>query len=262
MLNLEQILSFAKENNFPTGREKQALAEYLQCVILHALFQHAPVGKISFVGGTSLRFFYNLSRFSEDLDFDNFGLNANDFEILMAEVVKDLTAQGFVVDSLVKIKGAYHCYIRFANLLFENKLSGHSTEKILIKVDTTEQNFLVKPEKKFFNRYGIVEEVLVNPKDILMAQKIGALLGRKTAKGRDFFDFIFLDGITKPNLSYLKQKTGIASLPELKVKLLERCAEVNFADLAKDVAPFLFDARDAVRIIKFKEYIEQWDVSS
>lgn len=262
MLDLEQILSFAKENNFPAGREKQALAEYLQCIILQSLFQHAPIGKISFIGGTSLRFFYNLSRFSEDLDFDNLGLDSDDFEFLMGKVVKDLLLQGFQVDSLVKIKGAYHCYIRFGNLLFQNKLSPHADEKILIKIDTVKQDYTFVSDKKFFNRYGIVEEVLVNPKDILMAQKIGALLGRKTAKGRDFFDFIFLDGITKPNLGYLKEKLGIGSMSELKEKLLARCDEIDFEEMVRDVAPFLFNANDAVRILKFKQYIEQWEIDS
>ncbi|MBI5222061.1 MAG: nucleotidyl transferase AbiEii/AbiGii toxin family protein [Candidatus Magasanikbacteria bacterium] len=260
MLNLEQILNFARERGFPGGREKQAMAEYLQCLILQSFFRHAPIGKISFIGGTSLRFFYNLSRFSEDLDFDNFGLGVSEFEEVIGEVVKDLEAQGFTVDSLIKIKGAFHCYIRFNNLLFANKLSPHASEKILVKIDTTTQSFIFTPEKKFFDRYGIVEEVLVNPKDILAAQKVIALLQRKTAKGRDFFDYTFLHSFAKPNLDYLKQKINIASLPELKEKLLARCAEVNFEEMAKDVAPFLFEARDAIRIIKFKQYIEQWEV--
>jgi hypothetical protein len=30
--------------------------------------------------------------------------------------------------------------------------------------------------------------------------------------------------------------------------------------MAKDVAPFLFEARDVIRITKFKQYIEQWEV--
>ena len=260
MLNLEQILNFAKEKGFPAGREKQVMAEYLQCLILQSFFRHAPVGKVSFIGGTSLRFFYDLSRFSEDLNFDNFGLGVSEFEEVIGKMIKDLEAQGFAVDSLIKIKGAFHCYIRFSNLLFANKLSSHATEKILVKIDTVTQDFIFVPEKKFFDRYGIVEEILVNPKDILMAQKTIALLERKTAKGRDFFDYTFLHSFTQPSLGYLQQKAGIASLPELKERLLKRCEEVNFDEMAKDVAPFLFNTGDAIRITKFKQYIEQWRV--
>ncbi len=259
MLNLEQILVFADEIGFPIKKERQAMAEYLQSLILQLIFQYAPVGKLSFIGGTCLRFFYSISRFSEDLDFDNFGLSESDFKILIEKVIKDLENQGFIIDSLIKYKGAFHCYIRFGNLLYKNRLSPHADEKILIKVDTVSQNFVFEPERKFFNRYGIVGEVLVNPKDILMSQKSIALLERHRAKGRDFFDFVFLDGITKPNLEYLKQKAGINTLSELKTKILQRCDELNFSDLAKDMAPFLFDARDAIRITKFKQYMEQWE---
>ncbi len=260
MLTLEQIVALSKEHNFPAGREKQALAEYLQCIMLQSLFQHVPSGKISFIGGTSLRFFYNISRFSEDLDFDNFGLAVDEFEATIELVVRDLLLQGFQVDAVIKIKGAFHCYVRFGNLLYQHKLSPYADEKILVKIDTVVQDFPIEPEKKFFNRYGIVEEIAVNPKDILMAQKAGAILGRKTAKGRDFYDFIFLDGITKPHVGYLAHKFQITSLVDLKVALLKRCQEVDFNEMVRDVQPFLFHERDALRIQKFQQYIEQWQV--
>lgn len=260
MLNLEQIVALAVENGFPPNRERQAMAEYLQCLILQSVVRHSPAEKISFIGGTSLRFFYNLPRFSEDLDFDNFSLTISDFENIIAAVLKNLSEQGFVVDSVVKIKGAYHCYIRFNNLLFDNKLSPHADEKILIKIDTVSQDWPIQTEKKFFNRYGVVEEVVVNPKDVLMAQKTIALLERNTPKGRDFFDFTFLDGFTKPNVPYLKHKTGINSLAELKERMIKRCAQLDFAALAQDVAPFIFNTNDLIRITKFPQYIAGWQV--
>jgi len=260
MLGLEQILSFSTENGFPPGRDRQAMTEYLQCLILQSIFRNTPVGKLSFIGGTSLRFFYHLPRFSEDLDFDNFGLSVEEFEVIIKKVLGDLEEQGFVVDSLVKIKGAFHCYVRFKNLLFKNKLSLHADEKILIKIDTTAQEFKVVPDRIFFNRYGIVEEVMVNPKDILMAQKTLALLERKNPKGRDFFDFTFLDGVTKPNLDYLNFKIGVKSLGELKEKIVNYCKGLDFEALTHDIAPFVFNQRDLDRVTKFKQYIEGWKV--
>lgn len=259
-MDLEQILSFAQDNGLPEGRQRQALTEYLQCLILQSVIKRAPIGKLNFIGGTCLRFFYNLPRFSEDLDFDNFGLSAEDFEDIIKKVLKDMEDRGFVVDSLIKIKGAFHCYIRFNHLLFKNRISPHADEKILIKVDTCIQNFEILSDKLFFNRYGIVEEVLVNPKDILMAQKTIALLERKTPKGRDFFDFVFLDGITKPNLPYLQAKIGVNSLQELKEKILERCSKINFSEMEDDVAPFIFYSADLIRVTKFKQYIEGWKI--
>ena len=260
MMNLEQIILFSKETGLPPGRERQALAEYLQCVILQIIANSDLVDKLSFIGGTSLRFFYGLPRFSEDLDFDNFGLSQDDFTKLINTVSKKLTDQGFIVECSIKIKGAYHCYVRFGNLLFQNKLSAHADEKILVKIDTVPQDFSVKKDLKFFNRYGIVEEMNINSLDILMAQKILAILGRKTSKGRDFFDFTFLDGLTKPNIDYLNYKVGIKTMVELKERLLQRCAEVNFKEMARDVEPFLFNHDDVVRITKFPQYVAGWNV--
>lgn len=260
MMNLEQILLFSQETGLPHGRERQALAEYLQCVILQIIANSDLVDKMSFSGGTSLRFFYGLPRFSEDLDFDNFGLSEDDFAKLIEVVTKNLVEQGFSVECSVKIKGAYHCYVRFSNLLFDNKLSAHADEKILVKIDTVAQDFPVKIEKKFFNRYGIVEEMNISSLDILMAQKSLAILGRKTSKGRDFFDFTFLDGLTKPNLNYLDHKIGIKTMSQLKERLLQRCAEVDFKEMARDVEPFLFNHDDVIRITKFPQYITGWNV--
>lgn len=260
MMNLEQIILFSRETGLPSGREKQALAEYLQCVILQIIASSEFVDKLSFIGGTSLRFFYGLPRFSEDLDFDNFDLSEDDFGKLINVISKNLIDQGFSIECSIKIKGAYHCYVRFDNLLFQNRLSAHASEKILVKIDTVQQDFDVKKDKKFFNRYGIVEEMNINTLDILMAQKILAILGRKTAKGRDFFDFTFLDGLTKPNMAYLEFKIGIKTMAELKDRLLARCEEVNFKEMVRDVEPFLFNHDDIVRIAKFPQYIEGWKV--
>ncbi len=260
MMNLEQIILFSKETGLPSGRDKQALAEYLQCIILQIIANSDFVDKLSFIGGTSLRFFYGLPRFSEDLDFDNFGLSQDNFTKLINVVSKNLINQGFVVECSIKIKGAYHCYVRFDNLLFQNKLSLHANEKILVKIDTVQQDFTVQKDHKFFNRYGIVEEMNINSLDILMAQKVLAILGRKTSKGRDFFDFTFLDGLTKPNLNYLDHKIGIKTMSQLKERLLQRCAEVDFKEMARDVEPFLFNHDDVIRITKFPQYITGWNV--
>lgn len=260
MLNFEEIILFGKEAGLPAGKDKQALAEYLQCLILQIIARNENAEQLSFIGGTCLRFYYGLSRFSEDLDFDNFGITEQNFSDLIGEVVENLTKLGFTVDSVIKFKGAYHCYVRFNNLLYENKLSPHADEKILVKIDTVSQDFPTKREKKFFNRYGISEEVSVNALDFLMAQKTCALLERKRAKGRDFFDFIFLDGLTKPNMEYLSAKVGIKSPSELKERLLARCDEIDLKNLARDVEPFLFNPHDIIRITKFKQYIEGWKV--
>jgi hypothetical protein len=49
--------------------------------------------------------------------------------------------------------------------------------------------------------------------------KTGAVLER--GKGRDYYDFIFLSGITEPNLGYLNSKIGISNQTRLYERILE-----------------------------------------
>ncbi len=92
--------------------------------------------------------------------------------------------------------------------------------------------------------------------DLLLAQKIYAALNRKRAKGRDFFDIVFLIPQTKPNYAYLEAKLGITNAAELKKALLEQTADLDFSELTKDIEPFLINSSDSKRVTMFREYIQ------
>jgi len=94
MLTLEQIQKYTTDIKRP-GLEKFALVEYLQCEILDSLFRQKKSEKISFIGGTATRIVYGSTRFSEDLDFDNFGLSFTDFDKLISNTRKHLEEKGF-----------------------------------------------------------------------------------------------------------------------------------------------------------------------
>ena len=93
--------------------------------------------------------------------------------------------------------------------------------------------------------------------DILLSQKLFAICNRKQAKGRDFFDAIFLFGKTEVNYNYLKLKMDIRTPEELRKKLLERCKKLNMKEVADDVKPFLFNPDDTKKVILFPDYIKQ-----
>ena len=65
--------------------------------MLKSLFNSKHSGSLSFLGGTALRYFYDLKRFSEDLDFDCFNLTRTLFFELTDEVNKELQTSGFNV---------------------------------------------------------------------------------------------------------------------------------------------------------------------
>ncbi|MCB0549437.1 MAG: nucleotidyl transferase AbiEii/AbiGii toxin family protein [Phaeodactylibacter sp.] len=255
MLSLEEIKKFYPETLH--GFERFLLREYLQYKILEIVFESPFGSKLSFLGGTCLRIVHNNNRFSEDLDFDNFDLSRENFEAISGLIEQELTRQGFEVEIRNVFKGAFHCHVKFPNLLFESRLSGHREEKILIQLDTEPQYFEFQPEKHIVNKFDVLINILTTPIDILLSQKLYAICNRPRPKGRDFFDVSFLIPRTKPNYDYLNQKMGVANAEALKETILEACKKIDFEFMVNDVRAFLFSARDEKRIRLFMEYFEQ-----
>ncbi len=255
MINLKEIKNFYPETL--QGFDKFILREYLQYKILEIIFNSEYAGKLCFLGGTCLRIVHNNSRFSEDLDFDNFNLTREDFKEISIYIKSKLMLQGLIVEIRNVMAGAFHCYIKFPNVLFDMGLSGHHEEKILIQIDTEPQNFRYEPENFILNKFDVFTSIKTTPIDLLLSQKMYALINRKRKKGRDFFDVIFLFKSTYPNMEYLELKLGIKNRTELKEQLLKSTAEINLKEMADDVLPFLFSPSDAGRIVSFDDYISQ-----
>ena len=243
MLDLKQIESFYPE--YLRTFKRNLLREYLQYKILEAIFDSEFGSQLSFMGGTSIRIVHSNTRFSEDLDFDNLGLDQSRFERLGSFVQKKLELQGYKVETKNVFKGAYRCYMRIPNVLFENHLSAHMGEKLLIELDTEPQQFPYVPERIIINKFDLFLRINVAPVDLLLAQKIYAIFNRKRAMGRDFYDVVFLLGKTKPNWDYLKTK--------LKIK-----DAFDFKQLSKDVEPYLFTPSDRKKVLFFQEYLEEY----
>ncbi|HEY4515211.1 MAG TPA: nucleotidyl transferase AbiEii/AbiGii toxin family protein [Candidatus Paceibacterota bacterium] len=255
MLSLQQISEQYPESLRPFSRA--LLREYLQYKILEIIFTSKYASKLSFLGGTALRIIYDNSRFSEDLDFDNFNLQSSEFEVLSETVRAGLTAEGLSVEINVVGKEAFRCNVRFPDILFASGLTPHEGEKVLVQIDSLAQGFDYQPDKKILNKFGVFTEVFVTPLDILLSQKIYAAFNRKRAKGRDFFDIVFLLSITKPNYEYLKLKIEIDGPESLRNMITEATKSIDFKELAKDVQNFLFNPQDAKKVELFNEFIAQ-----
>ncbi|MDP2736876.1 MAG: nucleotidyl transferase AbiEii/AbiGii toxin family protein, partial [bacterium] len=236
MINLSEIKKY-----YPnlTGFDKSILREYLQYKILDIIFKSAVADKLSFIGGTALKICYGGTRFSEDLDFDNFGLTEKEFIELSEIIKKELQLEGYEVEIKNVFKGAFRCNIRIPKLLKENNLSVMADEKILIQVDTTPHSFNYKPDNFLLQKFDIFRNIKLAPPDILLSMKAGAIFGRKRMKGRDFYDMVYLLSLADFNYGYLDAKLGIKNKAELKKKLIEATADLNLKALAEDVMPFL-----------------------
>ena len=126
----------------------------------------------------------------------------------------------------------------------------------MIQIDTVPQAFDYQKDTKILNKFDVFTQIFTTPIDILLAQKIFAALNRTRAKGRDFFDIVFLLPQTKPNYEYLSKKLGIKNSRELKLALLTKTADLDFTDLAKDIEPFLIKSADSKKVKLFREYVD------
>ena len=253
MLTLNQLLDYYK--NSPSISKKNIMVEYLQCELLDSIFIQKKSEFLSFMGGTSIRIGYNGNRFSEDLDFDNFGLTFKEFEELMGKVVSHMGKKGFEIEFRFVQKGAYHCYIKFPELLYKSGLSALETEKILVRIDTVEKEKLFDPSIFTINKFDLYRNILINPPEIILSQKLITILQRKREKGRDFYDISFLYGKTKPDFEYIEKSTKIKKENFIEM-IMTKCDKLNFKQLAKDVEPLLMNSEDAFRVEDFQRLIK------
>ena len=253
MLDLEQIASFYPENLRPF--RLNLMREYLQYKILACIYRSEHGRNLSFMGGTAIRIAHGSPRFSEDLDFDNRGLDQEAFGDLSEEIGHKLTLEGYAPELKNVYKNAYRCYVKIPEILYETGISAHKTEKLSIQVDTEPQGFEYSFDQMIINKFDVFARINLVPIDILLAQKIVCIFNRKRAMGRDFFDTLFLLAKTKPNYEYLQDKLDISDREELRQRLLSRCSELDLGKLAQDVTPFLFRPDDSERILLFPDYI-------
>ena len=227
-------------------------------MILNFLSSSKYVKKIAFIGGTNLRLLKGIDRFSEDLDFDCKDFSIEEFVEMSQSVLTFLKRSGIKAETREKQSDkltAFRSRFYFPELLFELGLSAYREERFLIKIESQNQKFEYTPQMAPISGCGFFMSFPVPPDDVLCAMKISALLSR--AKGRDFYDVMFLLFQTNPNYDYLAQKQGIHNLMELKIKLEETINKVDLHNKSKDFEHLLFNKENKNRILHFKEFVEK-----
>jgi predicted nucleotidyltransferase component of viral defense system len=257
MIDLDYIRSFfppaiAKESRF----DRYMLKEYLQLMILDHLASTPYISKVAFIGGTNLRLIQGIDRFSEDLDFDCKHLTEEEFMAMTDSVVEFLRQNNIDVETRDKPNPkltAFRRNLYFPQMLFDLKLSGHKEERLLMKVEAQDQGVDSGFVVANVNRMGFFFSIQVPPLDVLCAMKFAAILAR--GKGRDFYDVIFLLSKTKPNMEFLKQRSGIESVAELKSSILDRLRDVDLNQKKRDFVHLLFNEANADRILSFASIV-------
>jgi predicted nucleotidyltransferase component of viral defense system len=252
---------------------RHALNEIVQEIALLGLYRGGFFTHAAFYGGTALRIFYGLDRFSEDLDFSLMKSDQKfDLSSFTQPVQDELGAYGLEMtvqekmkktDSPVKsafIKGGTQIHIvKIASV--QPPVTGiNAREQLRIKLEVDTQP---PPGATFEMKYQlrpVPYSVRLYAPSSLFAGKIHALLCRswKTrVKGRDFYDYVwFLSRSTPVNIAHLAERmkqTGhlpadaMLTGKDLKNRLHKRFASVDFDQAKKDVLPFIKN-RDAVEL--------------
>jgi predicted nucleotidyltransferase component of viral defense system len=231
------------------------LREYLQCLLLRSLHEREAFASVAFVGGTALRLLHDLPRFSEDLDFSLVPSGRYAGREWVTGIKRDLSLAGFDVDVTWNERSVVHVgWVRIAGLLREAGLSGMSEQKLSIKIEIdTRPPTGARSEKRLVTRYLTF---LLQYYDLpsLMAGKLRAVLTRKYAKGRDWFDlawYLSRRPAVAPNLALLGnalEQTGSAGRLDAqnwRALVRDRLAVLDVDAIARDVSPFLERYDDA-----------------
>jgi predicted nucleotidyltransferase component of viral defense system len=190
---LRQMLE--KYDTTTTEGALNGLREIMQEVALAGLYRGGFFDKAAFYGGTCLRIFYGLPRFSEELDFS---LLASDTDFSLEPYFKavrdEFSALGIDVEISAKKKtvstGIESAFLKGDTRLFSLAVHAEKTVRIKFEVDArpplgfaTEEKLLLQPFSFYVKCFSLPD---------LFAGKMHALLYRKwksRVKGRDWFDF-------------------------------------------------------------------------
>jgi predicted nucleotidyltransferase component of viral defense system len=257
MIQIEQIKNYfpvqIRENSI---FDKHILKEYLQLMIMDYLSSTSYIRKISFIGGTNLRLLKRTDRFSEDLDFDCKSLSKEEFIEMTNGIIQFLERSGLRVEARDKDNPkltAFRRNIHFPELLFGIGLSGHREERFLIKVECQNQGIEYKSVIANIKGCGFFFPFPVPSDGVLCSMKIAAMLAR--AKGRDFYDLMFLLSQSKPDYGFLQKRCGIGNLQEFKEATCKFLEAVDLHKKQKDFEHLLFNKANSVKIVQFGDFI-------
>jgi predicted nucleotidyltransferase component of viral defense system len=258
MIQIEQIRNyFPVQIRDSSTFDKHVLKEYLQLMILDYLSSTSYTRKMTFIGGTNLRFVKGIDRFSEDLDFDCKNLSKDEFIEMTSGVIQFLERSGLRVEARDRDNPkltAFRRNIHFPELLFDLGLSGHKEERFLIKVESQDQGLIYEPVITNIKGCGFFFPFPVPPDSVLCSMKIAAMLAR--SKGRDFYDLMFLLAQAKPDYDFLSERCGVHNLQEFKQATVEVLKTIDLKKKQMDFEHLLFNKQNSEKILRFGDFVD------
>ena len=237
-------------------QKRNAIFEVNQQVILAGLYNGGFFNEAAFYGGTCLRIFHGLQRFSEDMDFSLLAPNENfDFTQYFQPIIDQFALVGREVEIRKKDKKNFgkveSAFLKDNTDVYDITFQTEKSVKIKIEVDTqpplkfkTEQKLLLLPQSFMTLCFTL---------STLFAGKMHALVYRawkNRVKGRDWYDFewyvrhnISLDftHLCKRALQFNQEELDKETFLQ---KLNERLATADINQVKADVLPFMRNPKE------------------
>ncbi|MBU0489361.1 MAG: nucleotidyl transferase AbiEii/AbiGii toxin family protein [Bacteroidetes bacterium] len=249
---IDQMLS--RYETKTTEEKHNALHEVMQQIALAGLYRAGFFEKAAFYGGTCLRIFHDLTRFSEDMDFS---LLASDptfsLEDYFEPIKNEFIAAGReVVITRKEKKGKSNiesAFLKEDSESFEISYGTGRPVKIKIEVDKDPPLGFQTEYKLILLPFSFMTRCFTVPG--LFAGKMHAFLFRnwKTrVKGRDWYDLEWYVRNQHPlDFGHLFSRcqqsghisNGSLSKDEFIVMVKKRIAATNIEQVVKDVEPFI-----------------------
>jgi len=252
---IQQMIS--DRTGFDQQNDRRVIHEVLQQVTLAGLYRGGFFDKAAFYGGTCLRLFHGLQRFSEDLDFSLLAPDpAFDLSAYFDAILSELHAYGCKTEIHKKEKtkqtAIESAFLKSDTALYNLEANIRGKITIKIEVDTNPPlGFAVEPQA-LLDPFAFMVNCYALPD--LYAGKMSALLYRQwqsRVKGRDWYDFAwYVRRNVALNLNHFNARAQAQS-PETYTSpftqksflqsLREKIASTNINSAKEDVRPFLRD---------------------
>ncbi|MBE6336914.1 MAG: nucleotidyl transferase AbiEii/AbiGii toxin family protein [Lentimicrobiaceae bacterium] len=235
---------------------RNAHYEVMQQIILGGLYRGGFFEKAAFYGGTCLRIFHGLKRYSEDMDFSLLKKDSDfNLENYFQSIIEEAKLLGRDVIITKKNKTRFSkvesAFLKDSTDVYDISFQSDKSLKIKIEVDTnpplefnTEQKLLMLP-------FSFTTRCFTLPD--LYAGKMHALVFRQwknRVKGRDWYDFEWYVRNRIPlDFNHFKIRTkefnGLDLNEDDFVKILkEKLATTDINAVKNDVLPFVVNPKE------------------
>lgn len=233
-----------------------ATFEVNQQIILAGLYNGGFFNEAAFYGGTCLRIFHGLQRFSEDMDFSLLAPNDKfDFTNFFQPIIDQFAMVGRNIEIKKKDKKNFSkiesAFLKDNTDVYDITFQTEKSVKIKIEVDTqpplkfdTEQRLLLLPQSFMVRCFTLPD---------LFAGKMHALVYRtwkNRVKGRDWYDFEWYIRHNIPlNFTHLQERALQFNHEETTKesfleRLNERLATSDINQVKADVLPFVRNPKE------------------